>query len=88
MITKVEVARALEVVARGRQNWTRWVSLVVVIGGMLQALWESETRFSIDPIAASAYYFILVVWAIAISFLFRRDAADWFNGSGEPTGVS
>ena|ERR1700759_382090 len=66
-------------VARGRKNWARWVSLVWTVAGFVQPLFEIETRFRNGAAAALAYYGICLLWLIAVSLLFLPDARPWFH---------
>jgi hypothetical protein len=66
-------------VARKRQNWARWTSLVVVILGLLQAVIDIEQRFRLDAVAAVAYYAIDLMIAGAVGLLFLPDANPWFR---------
>lgn len=66
-------------VARKRQNWARWISLVVVLIGIPNAIWDIEERFQINPVATVFYYAAFGISIISVMLLFRNDAGDWFS---------
>jgi hypothetical protein len=66
-------------VARKRQNWARWTSLVVVILGLLQAALDIEQRFRLGAAAAIAFYAINLIIVVAVGLLFMPDASPWFR---------
>ena len=66
-------------VARKRQNWARWTSLVVVILGLFQAVLDIDQRFRLGAAAAIAFYAINLIFAVAVGLLFTPDANPWFR---------
>jgi FtsH-binding integral membrane protein len=65
-------------IARKRQNWARWISLVVTILGLPSAILGFDERFQLNVAAAIAYHLAYVMLIVAVSLLFRRDAREWF----------
>ncbi|PAY03877.1 hypothetical protein CK489_36930 [Bradyrhizobium sp. UFLA03-84] len=65
-------------VARKRQNWARWISLIVILLGIPTAMWDAEERFRLNPLAAIFYYAAFAVSLISVMLLFRGDAREWF----------
>jgi multidrug transporter EmrE-like cation transporter len=43
-------------VARKRQNWARWISLVLILLGIPNAIWDIGERFRLNPAATILYY--------------------------------
>lgn len=66
-------------VARKRQNWARWTSLVVVILGLIQAVLDIDQRFRLGAAAAIAFYTINLIIVVAVGLLFMPDASPWFR---------
>jgi hypothetical protein len=67
-------------IARKRQNWARWISLVVIVLAIPRAILDFDERVRLSAAAAIAYYVAFVIWMVAVSLLFRRDARGWFAG--------
>jgi hypothetical protein len=65
-------------IARRRQNWACWTSLVSIIIGTPGVILDINARFRLNPNAAIAFHlgYLLLVGAVAL--LFRRDAREWF----------
>jgi hypothetical protein len=66
-------------VARKRQNWARWISLLVVLLGIPNAIWDIEERFRFNPVAAVFYYTAFAISIVSVMLLFRGDAREWFS---------
>jgi hypothetical protein len=64
-------------VARKRQNWARWISLIIVLIGIPVASWDSAEF--LNPISAIFWYSASVVHLISVMLLFRGDAREWFS---------
>jgi hypothetical protein len=74
-------------VARKRQNWTRWISLIAILVSMPTAIWEIEERFRINPVASSLYYLGYALLTVSVMLLFREDAREWFSRKRFASGV-
>ena len=66
-------------VARKRQNWARWISLIVVLLAIPNAIWDIEERFELNPVAAIFYYPAFAISIVSVMLLFRGDAREWFS---------
>lgn len=66
-------------VARKRQNWARWTSVVFLLIGIPQMIWGFDERYRIDHIAAIAFYSIDLLFFVAVGLLFLPDARIWFR---------
>ena len=68
------------VVARKRQNWARWISLIMVLIGIPVVFWDNAERLQfLNPISAIFWYVGYVVHLISVMLLFRGDAREWFS---------
>jgi glucan phosphoethanolaminetransferase (alkaline phosphatase superfamily) len=67
-------------IARKRQNWARWISLVVMVLGIPFEILGFDERMRFNASSAIASYVAFVMWLIAVLLLFRRDARAWFAG--------
>ena len=63
-------------VARKRKNWARWISIIFTVGSIPSALLDFEARFWAMAVISSIG---VVISAIAVSMLLRRDAREWFS---------
>lgn len=66
-------------VARKRQNWARWISLIVILLAIPDAIWDSGERFRLNPVAAIFYYAAFAISIVSVMLLFRSDAREWFS---------
>jgi hypothetical protein len=66
-------------VARKRQNWARWISLIATLLGIPAAIWEIGERFRLDPVAAIFYHSAFAISVVSVMLLFRGDAREWFS---------
>jgi hypothetical protein len=66
-------------IARRRKNWARWISLVVMVIGIPNAILDYDKLYWSNLAAEIAWYLAYAIWLVAISMLFRRDARDWFS---------
>jgi hypothetical protein len=66
-------------VARKRQNWARWISLIVMLIGIPKAIWDIEERFQVNPVASIFYYAAFAISIVSVMLLFRGDAREWFS---------
>jgi hypothetical protein len=67
-------------VARKRQNWARWISLIVVLIGIPNAFWDNAERLQfLNPISAIFWYAGYAGHLISVMLLFRGDAREWFS---------
>jgi hypothetical protein len=69
-------------VARRRQNWARWISLLVIllgIAGIAVTISDIERRFQINAVSTVLYYASFALSLISVTLLFRGDARDWFS---------
>lgn len=67
-------------VARKRQNWARWISLIVVLIGIPSAFWDNAERLQfLNPISAIFWYAAYAGHLISVMLLFRADAREWFS---------
>jgi hypothetical protein len=65
-------------IARKRQNWARWISLIVVVIGIPQAFLDIGERVEINAVAAIVFYLGFLILTVAVFQLFRSDAREWF----------
>ena len=67
-------------VARKRQNWARWISLIMVLIGIPVAFWDNAERLQfLNPISAIFWYAGYALHLISVMLLFRADAREWFS---------
>ena len=67
-------------VARKRQNWARWISLIVTLIGIPNEIWGINERFQLNPVIASIlFYLALATSIVAVMLLFRADSREWFS---------
>ena len=66
-------------VARKRKNWARWISIIFTVGSLPSALLDFEARFRFNPAMGVISSIGVVISAIAVSMLPRRDAREWFS---------
>jgi hypothetical protein len=67
-------------VARKRQNWARWISLILVLMGVPVAFWDNAERLQyLNPISAILWYAGYALHVISVMLLFRGDAREWFS---------
>jgi hypothetical protein len=67
-------------VARKRQNWARWISLIMVMIGIPVAFWDNTERLQfLNPISAIFWYAGYFVDLISVMVLFRGDARERFS---------
>ena len=70
-------------VARKRQNWARWISLILVLIGIRGAFWDNAERLQLlNPISAMFWYAAYAGHLISVMLLFRGDAREWFSRKG------
>jgi hypothetical protein len=74
-------------VARKRQNWARWIILIVTLIGIPIAIWEVEERFQINPVASIFFYLAFATSIVAVMLLFRADSREWFSRKRFASGV-
>ena len=67
-------------IARKRQNWARWISLVMLVLAIPLEILHFDERLRLGAAAAIPYYTGTVSWMVAVSLLLRRDARRWFAG--------
>jgi hypothetical protein len=68
-------------VARRRQNWARWVSLIYVVVTLPFMIKDDLGLYEL-PVAV-AFSAVFVLQCVAVSFLFTRSARPWFrSGAG------
>ncbi len=65
-------------IARRRKNWARWAIAVLIIVGLAAIPLELHA-FVVDPMATAGRHVGYLVWVVAVAFLFRRDAREWFE---------
>jgi hypothetical protein len=65
-------------VTRKRQNWARWTNLVLVVLAIPSEILGFGERFRFNAAMTIVSCAALVVWAVAVALLFRRDARGWF----------
>ena len=66
-------------IARKRQNWARWISLIVTLLAIPNAIWDIEERFRFNAAAAIFYCAAFAISMVSIMLLFRGDAREWFS---------
>jgi hypothetical protein len=67
-------------IARKRQNWARWISLVLMLLAIPLEILHFDERLRLSAAQAITYYAATISWMVAVSLLFRRDARRWFAG--------
>lgn len=78
-------------IARKRQNWARWISLVAIVFGIPSEIYGFDERFRFNAAMAIASCAAFVIWMVAVSLLFRRDSREWFadkrfaSDAGQPS---
>jgi hypothetical protein len=65
-------------VARKRQNWARWISLIVTLIGIPTAIWDINERFQLNPVASIFFCLAFATSIVAVMLLFRADSREWF----------
>ena len=81
MVTAVTVAVQLGwiwMIARKRQSWARWPSVVVTLGSILTAIFTAKAQFALNPAAEIVKDVIYLMWVIEFSLLFTKEAKEWF----------
>lgn len=66
-------------IARKRQNWARWISLVMVLIGIPSVIIDLEERFRFNTVAAILFHLGYLFLVVAVVMLFRSDARAWFS---------
>ena len=66
-------------VARKRQNWARWISLIAMLLAVPTTIWDIEERFRVNPVASIFYYAAFALSMVSVMLLFRDDAREWFS---------
>jgi hypothetical protein len=66
-------------IARKRQNWARWISLVVILLGFPGFILDFDERFRLNAAVAIAFQIAAALLVFAVLLLFRRDARTWFG---------
>jgi len=69
-------------VARRRQNWARWISLLWLLLGILgtaDRIGDVGERLQLNPVATILHYVALAIWMVSVMLLFRGDAREWFS---------
>lgn len=74
-------------IARRRKNWARWISLVVMVGGIPSAILDYDKLHWSNSAAESGYYVAYVMHLVSISLLFSRDAREWFSRKSFASGA-
>jgi hypothetical protein len=69
-------------IARKRQNWARWISLVVMVLGIPFEVLGFDERMRFNAASAVASYVAFVIWLMSVLLLFRRNGRAWFAGQG------
>jgi hypothetical protein len=67
-------------IARKRQNWARWISVVLTVLAIPMTILDFDERVRLIAIAAIPYYLAFVIQIVVLSLLFRHDARRWFAG--------
>jgi hypothetical protein len=68
----------ISLVARKRQNWARWTSLVLVVLAIPGEILGFDERFRFNATMTIASCAAFAMWTVAVALLFRRDARGWF----------
>lgn len=66
-------------IARKRQNWARWISLVMVIIGIPSVIIDFDERLRFNAVAAILFHTGYLLLVVAVVLLFRGDARAWFS---------
>jgi hypothetical protein len=69
-------------VARRRRNWARWISLLVILLGVLgisNMIGDIEEHFQLNPVATIFRYVAFAISIVSVMLLFRGDAREWFS---------
>jgi hypothetical protein len=67
-------------IARRRQNWARWISLVWMVFCIPMEILHFNERIRLGAAAAITNYLAVILGMVAVSLLLRRDARRWFAG--------
>ena len=65
-------------IARKRQSWARWPSVVVIAIVVLMTIFNAKTMFKTNPVAEIIKIAIYLLWIIEFSLLFTKEAKAWF----------
>jgi hypothetical protein len=69
-------------IARRRQNWARWISLLVIllgIAGIAITVSDIERRFQVNAVSTVLYCASFTLSLVSVMLLFRSDALAWFS---------
>jgi hypothetical protein len=66
-------------IARRRQNWARWVFLVLFVIGLVPVIQNLFTVLEAHPAAAYVSVVQLLLQQAALFFIFTGDAGPWFS---------
>ena len=64
--------------ARKRQSWARWPSVVLLGIGILATISNAKLAFENDPAAEIVKIVLYLLWIVAYSLLFTKQAKAWF----------
>lgn len=70
--------------ARKRQNWARWVLLLLLVVGLPQFVKSLGPMLSMHPVTGAARITQFALDVVAFIFIFTGDARDWFNLTPDP----
>jgi hypothetical protein len=62
-----------------RRNWARITFLILFLSGLIPSLQMLTTSFAINPVSGLLGIGQVVLQAIALVYLFHKDASDWFR---------
>lgn len=87
MIVVVWIAQLswIWLIARKRQNWARWFSIVTIVICLLMTAMNFKTRYQINPAAEIVNGLIYLMWIFEFSLLFTKDASAWFVPPSGPS---
>jgi hypothetical protein len=68
----------IRLISRKRKNWARWFTIIALLIALPGQFTEFDARLRLGTAAAIFYYLEYLLWALAVSFLFAKDAREWF----------
>lgn len=71
-------------IARKRQSWARWPSVIVTALAILMLVANAKTMLQANPVATAVNAAIYLLWTIELSLLFTREAKAWFVFPASP----
>ncbi|HEV2677918.1 MAG TPA: hypothetical protein VGV37_25530 [Aliidongia sp.] len=70
-------------IARKRQNWARWVTLIVTIVAVIGLALRIGTLLQANPASTIVRLIVTALWVVELYLLFTGDAPPWFATKGQ-----